>query len=1283
MANVIVNSCYIKSLQHFINYLEYAGKKLEAQTLVLNDGTKIELDPDELLDISETPDFRYIQLELKDGTIRRLGTDKYQKYVSAQTEKYNDSEVYADNKFPEGDKFEARDPEIYLDYIAHRPGVEKNPDLSHGLFGINGAIDMEAAKNSVLENENSIKWSHIISLTREGAEATGFDNRQSWENLIRSKAYDIGKLYNIPPEHLEIMAAYHDKAHHPHCHLFFFSNANTTAEGCAGFAEGDLEKKSQKLRSIFNNEIFKDEVNYLKTERQQLRKELNEELKCFVQEIGKKNYDPDKEIITAFTALSDSLSDYTGRAYYSYISPENKQKVCEFLHTAVSSDENLYQIYNKILENQRSFVSMYNDDAEKINNRLKQFEEHFFEPNGKNDSRQLHNIIIEQALLFNQEIPLQNKYWNDTFKQARADLAEAVTLPDEYKQPELDRILNVFTNEAEHGNDIAAYELGRYYKLGTFGSIDPELSSEYFYMAFSGFSDKLNSDFWLEPMIAASEFGLNHPNASQKEIFNLTKTAEKNEWLYNYLTYRKGRMLLNGEGCKKNIPEGISYLEESSSPFAAYTLGNLYYYGKDDIAPDYQKAYTHFSDAAFPDSGEEPMPFALYNMAEMIEKELVKESALSVDELYSKALTAFISSDKDNPNDMIEYRIASMLLDGKGCKIDKERAKEYLTKSSKVGNTYAQTKLANLYLSSVNSEDAKTAVLLLQAAAACGNDIAQYQLGKIYLNESTEYYNVDKGLKLLEKSSRQENSFAEYTLGKVYFEGNIVKRNIKTAMKHLETSARQNNQFAQYMLGMIYLNGEDDLIEINTPNAVKYLSSSAEQGNNFARYYLGKLYLENKDIKNIETALEYLKSADDKENPYLQYSLGRTYLENEDIRNIKAAIEHLTASADKKNPFAAYALGRLFSEDEFIQSDEEVADKWYAKAYKEFNAIEQNPDIVTDDSVLYHLGVMNYKGLGTQKNINAAVDYLLKAAHNDYEPAQYFLGKIYLADESIKRNAEYAVQWLQKSADKGNQYAQYLLGKTLIDDSSVQDIPKAVEYLTKSAEQNNEFAQYALGKIYLDGNIVPKDVYAALKYLEASAEQNNPFAQYKLGKYLLNDVISHNSFGYNFGIGLNWLKESANQNNQYAQYELGKIYLSDEFGVKNINAAIRYLNKSANQNNQFAQYQLGKLYYYGTEIPQDIEKAVAYFTASAKQGNIFAQRKLYYISNPDTYKTSYAASLLLSRIANAMSNLAMQYAYNMQQRQEDEEEYKEQPKFASKNHQRSKSHLTIQTPISR
>lgn len=1289
MVNVIVNSCYIKSSQHYINYLEYSGKKLEAQTLVLNDGTKIELDPDELIDISETPDFRYIQLELKDGTIRRLGTEKYKEYVWQQTEEYQENEVNADENFSENDKLQARNPEIYLDYIAYRPGVEKNENYNHGLFGINGAVDMDTAKAAVLENENSIKWSHIISLTREGAEQTGFDNRQAWENLIRAKAYDIGKLYNIPPEHLAIMAAYHDKAHHPHCHLFFYSTANTTAEGCAGFADGDLARKSEKLRSIFNNEIFKNETSYLKEEKMQLRKEMKEEFDKYIRAIGKADYEPNQEIINVFSDLSNALSDYTGRAYYAYISPENKQKVCGFLRTAISSDSNLNQIYNKIFENQRSFISMYNDSEEKINTRLKHFEEHFFEPNGKNDFKQLHNIIIEHAMLFNQQIsqPQQladvvrkeefssfsnndtfglnsfsgnvvsmqksnqpttdtNKYWTDAFKAAKADLAEALSLEDDMtKAATLNNVLFVFMNEAANGNDIAAYELGRCYKLGTFGEINLDLSQQYYEAAFNGFLAELNSDNWLNNMVALDELRsyrrFYSPKEYEKKFNQAIRNIQRDEWLQDYLHYRVGRMLVAGEGTERDVQSGITHLEESSSTFAHYTLGNLYYYG-DDIDADYQKAYDYFSLAGFPEEGK-AMPFAIYNMAEMLEKRLVKDDQLSKDYLYEKALTEFIATEKQEPNDLIEYKIASMLLDGKGCKVDEDAAEEYLIKATEYGNTYAQTKLANLYIKRNDPWEAQKAVALLQLAAASGNDMAQYQLGKIRIDETSKYFNPNQGIELLEKSAEQDNDFALFTLGNIYLKGNITEKDIQSALRYLNTASDKGNQFAQYSLGIIYLNGKDEDIKADIDKAIQYLDLSANQGNAFAQYNLGKLYLENEDIRDIEKALGYLSKAEEQNNPYLQYNLGRIYLENKDIQNIDKAISFLIQSADESNPFAAYTLGNLYANNELIPADKEATDSWYTKAYEGFAAIEQDMNIETSDSVLYNLGIMNYEGLGTEKDIEKALSYLLKAAQNEHEFAEYKLGKIYLDGIDVGKNVEYASLWLTKAADKGNQFAQYALGKAMIEEVNIQDIPKGIAYLKAAAEQDNDFAQYTLGKLYVDGTIIPKNI--------------------------------------NYGIKL--LSDSAKQKNQYAQYKLGKLYLEGIDTPKDINKALALLNAAADQNNQFAQYQLGKLYYYGTDVPKDIVKATAYFRAAAKQGNIFAQRKLYYISNQNPNKNSYATSLLLSRIANALSTLAMQYAYNKQQQQEDEQERKEQPKFAAKSHQHSKAHLAVQTPISR
>ncbi len=550
MPNVIVNSCYIKSSQHYINYLWYAGEKLEAQTLVLNDGTRIELDPDELYDISETADFRYIQLEMKDGRIRRLGFEKYQEYVSQSEDIYEENEVFttSSKNIPKEDMSKMEfSPVKYIDYIAHRPSVEFNPNSKHGLFGINGAVNPEDAKRAVLENENSIKWSHIISLTREGAEATGYDNRAAWENLIRAKAYDIGKLYNIPPEHLNIYAAYHNKGHHPHCHLFFFSNQNSTKEGCAGFGEGDLAKKSEKLRSLFNNEIFKDDVSYLKEERVEYRRKLRRELNRLVRNIGAPGYKLDNDITKRFMELAETLCDYEGRPYYQYLNTDLKKKVNELLKTAVFSDKNMKRLYDLTVSNQRAFIEMYNDDAEKISSRLNSFEKHFFEPTGKNDMRILHNELLQQAIRFNAHIApcAQNENEKAKFifsKEAKKGFENyrlgKAFLNGINVDKDINKAIEHFEKAAELENEYAQYRLGKLYLEGK--EVDQDLD---------------------------------------KAIEYLEKAAAQNN---QFAQYALGALYCNGELVPKDTAKGLKYLKQSAEQGNEYAKRKIYYVTNED-----------------------------------------------------------------------------------------------------------------------------------------------------------------------------------------------------------------------------------------------------------------------------------------------------------------------------------------------------------------------------------------------------------------------------------------------------------------------------------------------------------------------------------------------------------------------------------------------------------------------------------------------------------------------------------------------------------------------------
>ncbi len=901
-----------------------------------------------------------------------------------------------------------------------------------------------------------------------------------------------------------------------------------------------------------------------------------------------------------------------------------------------------------------------------------------------------------------------SKYWTDGFKEAKKLIHEGILSKsdnfDLFADSLFAEALDILNAEADNGNDLAAFELGKYYAQGTLGEIDNVLAQSYYHRAFEGFVSELESDEWLQHLIAREEFTLMKSSMSkdkyERQMNKFDSQIEKDYWLENYLCYKIGRMYLNGSGVEKNIEKGIEYLEMSDSPFASYTIGSLYYRGE-EVEQNFETAYDYFNKSCNTE-GQMPIPFALYNMAEMIEKNLITDSIYNADDLYRMAFDEFVATDKNDPNDMIEYRIAKMLLDGKGTEPNKDEAEHYLRLSSLKGNTFAQTRLASIYLESDDAEKAELAMNLLESAANHDNDNAMYQyaklllendsvyydeqkgmqylrmavdknnqfaqfkLGKILLDESLSYYNVKEGIQLLEKSAEQYNQFAQYSLGILYLRGEQIEQNMNLAIQYLSDSAEQGNQYALYTLGKIYIE-DSDIQDIK--KAIRYFTNASEQGNPFAAYTLGKLYSDDSLVEsdeetaykwysvayegftaiaqdenaepndavlynlgimsyrglgvevNLHKAVEYLTESADLENVFAQYQLGRIYLEDNEVQNIDNAVFYLSKAAEQGNPFAAYTLGKIYSDKEMIIKDEIQADKWFRQAYKGFLEIEKDNGTETDSTVLYNLGTMNLEGLGTEKNLEKAIEYLLKSAHQNNEYAQYTLGKMYLKGEEVKQNIEYASLWLNASADQGNQFAQYQLGCIYYrEEYGMKDIYKSISYLEQSAEQGNQFAQYQLGIIYLKGD---------------DAEQN-------------------------FSLAYDYLYQAAEQANQFAQYQLGMIFLKGEFTNIDYDKAISYLKQSAEQNNQFAQYQLGKLYYFGAdgvEVNKDL--ALDYLNKSAAQGNEYAKALLEWKPNGSymhfrheqgfserMVSLSSDMKMLFDRLANEHDHMLNQMVYN-------------------------------------
>ena len=68
-------------------------------------------------------------------------------------------------------------------------------------------------------------------------------------------------------------------------------------------------------------------------------------------------------------------------------------------------------------------------------------------------------------------------------------------------------------------------------------------------------------------------------------------------------------------------------------------------------------------------------------------------------------------------------------------------------------------------------------------------------------------------------------------------------------------------------------------------------------------------------------------------------------------------------------------------------------------------------------------------GIGTEKDMTKAVEYLTQAADHNIANAQYRLGIIYYTGDGVEKDQTYAKLLMQKARDGGMQEAQEFLNK--------------------------------------------------------------------------------------------------------------------------------------------------------------------------------------------------------------------------------------------------------------
>lgn len=771
-------------------------------------------------------------------------------------------------------------------YMAMRPGVEKRG--FHGLFNDKDEpIILNQAANEIANHPGNV-WSHVVSLRREDAIRLGYDNSDRWRDLVKRHISDISEAQRIPLCNLKWYAAFHDTTHHPHIHLLVYS---TNAK------QGFLTNQGiDKIRSVFANDIFHDDLQSIYQEQTIRRDELKAESKKYVENLLKEITEGDfenAELEKLIKTLKTQLKNFKGKKIYGYLPPEVKETV-DAIFKELSKDKSIQSLYEKWCELERQkyktytqkekefpplyenkvFHSVRNSIIGQILNTdaLTGFVDNIDpEPTEITTDEDIpppiEDYITEDDFKCNDEgveyntsdFESDSHYyikWSTSYKEACKIIYDKKSEKKDYEKAE-----QLLITEADSGNVLAVHDLGKLYSTEKLGSKNEEKSFEYYREALNGFTE-------IEPN---ADFMVPYENVYQKPVD-----------MRSYIRYRIGKMHCYGLGTQQDYEKAFEWFLKSAkegNKFAQYSMGNLYYYGN-GTDKDLSQAFQWYMKSA-----EQGQPYASYSIAQMYDKgEYVSQSEENAQRYYKAALSGFLELEsKDQADDNLFYKMGTMYKNGLGTDIDMDKAINYFMRSAELNNINAKRTLALEYLLGEYLElDIEKGLEMLTECADSGDTLSCYKLGKIYFKGEIVYMDLNMAEKYLLKATENKNEYALYSLGKLYLEENCLDKAVEyfdkavqydeikpyaayslvkimldnnpyhdseKALSLLESSA-EDNDWASFLLGRLYLYGTDDIPK-NNEKALEWLNLSAEQGNEYAQYMLDNIHsFENAVVAN-------------------------------------------------------------------------------------------------------------------------------------------------------------------------------------------------------------------------------------------------------------------------------------------------------------------------------------------------------------------------------------------------------------------------------------------------
>ena len=475
--------------------------------------------------------------------------------------------------------------ENFLDYIAHRPGVQMQGE--HGLWDAHGKVhNLTAAVREVAEHPGNV-WTPVIALRREDAERLGYNNASNWQALVNANICDIARAFKIHPDHLRWYAAFHQKEKSVHIHMVVFSTDPK---------EGYLTKQGiRQLKSVFARQIYRQELISVYEEQTMWRDRLGKEAaNAMVESIRQmasgtiRNSQMEKLTLK----LDEQLRHVKGKKVYGYLPPDVKLTVDQIVEE-LAQDPRVAEAYELWQQLREKVYSTYSKDLPAR-----------IPLSAQKEFKSVRNMVIRETLRMSQELvqseadeiageiepdvtaadtqseikseeapPLfskERRYWT-----AKKYLRGSDTTPPDYT-----RAVRLLLQEAKDGNAQAMCDLGRIYGQGLLpdSSPDPEKAREWYAKAKAAFREKeqASPSSQTEYRIArlyANGLGVEADDKEAEHWFRLAAERD-NPFAQNALA-----SLLLTQGKTEEAAHWLERAAKQGNPAAQYALGRLHLLG--------------------------------------------------------------------------------------------------------------------------------------------------------------------------------------------------------------------------------------------------------------------------------------------------------------------------------------------------------------------------------------------------------------------------------------------------------------------------------------------------------------------------------------------------------------------------------------------------------------------------------------------------------------------------------------------------------------------------------